>query len=336
VVGLHGTEEANLRILDEKAGKAGAYGRGIIDGADLTERELDDAIKGMIEAIEERDKRVFKLTDPSSVSLTDKEDTAIEDVLANLREVTDRLPVIKWVGISETSVYNLRMTKHAARIVDGYTLEKRTEAATSLIEEKGIMSARADSLGELKMLAEAHRKRMNLTGRKLEDSPVRLSVRLALESGDLEKVKKTGIQTLLEQMDIAGTIKAEDVQIMTKEAADSLTAKAVSDDIKRRYENTKDKNIVIVDRARNARTAEETEGVVLLEYEGLASARVYDIALEMMAHSSAKGLDVIVRKVKELARKGKLWVILKPMKLIDTKELRDEIDRYHKQILVMA
>ena len=331
VVALDGDEGENLKTLEKAAGEAGAYGQGIIDGENLTVKDVANAIKGMIEAIEERDKRAFALTDADAVSLKGKEDGTIEEILADLREVTDRLPVIKWVGISETSVYNLRMTKRAARMADGYVLEDRTRSMVSMEGGKGVMSVRADSLGELKILAEAHKKRMGLDARKLEKSPVRLAVRLALSEEDLARVKSAGIQHFLEEMDITDAVKAEDVQAMTKEEADNMAATDIHADIAGRYTGIKD--IVVVDKARDTRNSKEAEGVVLVEYKGSVTARVYDVALDILANISEEGIDTIAGKMAQLLKRGKFWVLLNPMERFDTRELRNELERYHEVMI---
>jgi hypothetical protein len=288
----------------------------------------------MKNAIEERDMRFFILTNTDLVRIGGKDDSTIEDILSGLERVTSRLPAIQWLGVSETSIYNLRMKKYTAKIIDDYTLEGKTEAYASMTAAKGVMSVRADSLGELKMLAEAHRKRMNLDKKGLKNSPVRLSVRLALENEDIREVNRRGFRDILEEMGITDAVRADDIQVMSKDEADNMTAKAIYAGIKAGSRDAED--VVIVDKARENRTEEEAEGMVLVEYEGLASARLYDIALDVLAHSDDIGLKTIVGKVAELVQKGRLWVILKPVKEVDTEALRNEMDKYHRQILIMA
>jgi hypothetical protein len=193
------------------------------------------------------------------------------------------------------------------------------------------MSVRADSLGELKMLAEAHRKRMNLGARKLEKSPVRLAVRLALSKEDLARVNSAGVQHFLEEMEITDAVKAEDVQTMTKEEADNMAVKDIHADVADRYAGIKD--IVVVDKAKDLRQSEEVEGVVLVEYKGTATARVYDVALDILANISEEGIDTIVGKMDELWKRGKFWVLLNPIERINTEELRKELERYHEVMI---
>ncbi|MGB3082799.1 MAG: HEAT repeat domain-containing protein [Candidatus Omnitrophota bacterium] len=331
VVKLDGTESENLKTLERAAKKVGAYGRGIINGESLTESEIKEALVGMIDAINNEEKRVFYLTNPELVEFKEKNDTTIDEVLANLEKVANRLPVIKWVGISETSAYNLRMARRASRMIDGYSLEEETKSYISEKKEKGIMSVRADSLGEVKLLAEAHRIRMNLARRKPGTEPVKLSIRLAVSEEDYDMIKEATIQGLLEEMSIDDVLKAKDVILVRKEEADKMGAKAIYEELKSRYENVDEKDVVIVDRTRDDRK-EEVEGVIVLEYSGLATSRVYDIALELMAHAGKDaGLE---DKVEELHNMGSLyWYRLDNITPVDTEELRHEIEQYHKVLI---
>ncbi|MGB2662016.1 MAG: hypothetical protein WBD04_06500, partial [Candidatus Omnitrophota bacterium] len=331
VVKLDGTENENLKALEKAAKEAGAYGRGIINGENLTESEIKEALVGMIDAINDEERRVFYLTNPELVKFKEKNDTTIKEVLEGLEKVASHLPVIKWVGISETSAYNLRMTRRASRMIDGYGLKKETKSYISKKKEKGIMSVRADSLGEVKLLAEAHRTRMNLAKRKPGTEPVKLSIRLAVSEEDYDMIKEATIQGLLEEMSIDDVLKAKDVILVRKEEADKMGAKAIYEELKSRYENVDEKDVVIVDRTRDDRK-EEVEGVIVLEYSGLATSRVYDIALELMAHAGKDaGLE---DKVEELHNMGSLyWYRLDNITPVDTEELRHEIEQYHKVLI---
>ena len=66
-----------------------------------------------------------------------------------------------------------------------------------------------------------------------------------------------------------------------------------------------------------------------MEYEGIATSVVYDATLTLLAR------DERARMLFGLEQGGtkRVWPILPPVKGVDTKALREEVDRYHSILI---
>jgi len=179
-------------------------------------------------------------------------------------------------------------------------------------------------LGELKLLAEAHRDRMN-RAKKINANmvPLKLIVRLTVTPEERSRIEKN-IPGLLEQMAINDVLSETDIKLIDKTAADSATAESLCKDLEGSgYEPAQ---IAVVDRVRPERDEKDLpEGVIFMEYEdAIATPYHYDAAIEAM---SKPDQPVLFDRYKK-------WFRIKPVQKVDLDQLRRELDQY--QVVLMA
>jgi phosphoenolpyruvate-protein kinase (PTS system EI component)/phosphotransferase system HPr-like phosphotransfer protein len=256
--------------------------------------------------------------DKTRVELLDeKELSRIEAVLNTM------LPPAASKDMLKRGVYNMRM-EAVAEQVQGMPLEYRLLAIKAAIRGgKKIISIRADSLGELKLLAEAHRSRMKLAGFfDRERIPLRLQVRLTVTPE--ERVALTNkMPDILRQMAIDDILFDSDVVLVDKAIADTATVKSIYDNLALYGPG----NITIVERAKAGRDESEVpEGAIFMEYEdAFVMPYHYDAAIEAMTRPSEPLLSDRYKK----------WFRIKPAEKFDFEQLRRELDQY-KAVLMAA
>jgi hypothetical protein len=312
------TEEKNLLALEKARLEAGAYAQGVIEAKDLAETDVLTAIEGLVSAIEEEDKKLFTLTDPVSTGLDEGNLKKIADVRNILERIAGRIPVIRSLKVSELSVYNLRMVNYAGRITVT-PLTADVHGYLNLEEGGNAISIRAKSAPEAKLLAEAHKKRMDQAGYTNPSSyPVRLQVRLS----EKEAMGKTG-QELAEMMEIDGFCKL---------IVDDKTAEEVYGELKDQYASSR---IVIIDEYSESRKEKGLpEDVIYMEYsDGFVSPEAYDLALEIVARRSDQAK--LERYLEEIGiePRGKFWFVLPKATRINPDKLREELKRYREALI---
>ncbi|MGB3056582.1 MAG: HEAT repeat domain-containing protein [Candidatus Omnitrophota bacterium] len=330
IIALNGSsKEDNMKILARAKRRYGAYGQGIIDMEEsgISESELPLIIGRFVDEIQARDKELLTVSDFSR-SLKAVKKGKIRNINSIFKEVTARLPVIKYLEVSELSVYNMRLTNnvkmHTSRSLSPQTVGYILDAQT-----KSILSIRANSLGEVKLLAEAHRKRMEQAGYSdIKAAPVKLQVRLAVKEEDKLVLQDTAEvkQPLLQKMEIDDVLGVEDLVMVDENAADKQTVK----DIYKGIKGYDAENIAIVESARAGRENETIpEDIVFMEYEGMATSMVYDVTLTLIA-KDVDAARVLAKLNPKRDKQGRVWFSLPPVKGIDTGELRKEIEHYHE------
>ncbi|MFQ5952261.1 MAG: putative PEP-binding protein [Candidatus Omnitrophota bacterium] len=323
------TEEKNMKILEEAKREYGAYAQGIINIKEtgIKKDELPSIVNRLVDEIQAKDKRLLTLSNPKKrLKKADRE--ALKDIRGIFREIGRALPVIKYLEVSEVSAYNMRFTNN----VKVNTIDELSHITTKYIKDEKtgkLASIRANSLGGVKLLAEAHRKRMKEAG--YEDpkkAPVKLQIRLAVsadEAKDIERNKRT----LLERMEIDDVLGENDLVVMDRKLADAQTVS----DIYKNIQGYKAENIAIIEPAKEGRSEKELpkDEIVFMEYKGTATSVVYDITVTLLAKD--KEARLLQSHKFEQGGEKRVWLILPPVQGVDTKELREEIERYHKILI---
>jgi len=332
------TERANINELERRRRENGAYATGVIDvnkiEKGLNLKEVVITLAGEIEK-EDRLRVIREFTKGAGKFNLSKENT-LEEVQKALDYLSERLPVTDMnMRTAELSVYNYKWNA-LSKLTGLHRLSQKT--LTYIRNEENTprgMLIRVDEPGELKMQAAAHNRRNNPRG-------LELKVILALK--DVEEIKKLGSieakQKMLDLMDIdRKTLKAENVIVMTREAADGLSLSTM-----RSYLSAyADENIAIADKKRERSLSPEDKSLlengkaVFVEYEGseydgLATGQIYDFTLSLMAHKSLEDLTLpgVIQD-----SNGLLWFSLPRIQMRDIKALREELEAY-RNILIAA
>jgi hypothetical protein len=132
--------------------------------------------------------------------------------------------------------------------------------------------------------------------------------------------------------DLTGDGKLE-VTVLTRKEANSQTLRGIYDNYAASY--TADQ-VVIADSAQSRAAREKDildEGLILMEYEGMATTEVYDMMLELMAHRNDTEQEkaAFIERMRtaglDIEKEG--WFVFKPVTLIDLEQLREEMEQYH-------
>jgi hypothetical protein len=323
VVRLTGAnEEANLAQLENARRSAGAFASGIVEADIVTKETLGELASQLAAQIEEQDKNIFSVQYPDVSKINPENIGKISNLAEALNTIADRIPGIRSLRTSEVSIYNLRMTERARQ--DSTFSLLPSEVVAAVTKDKRAISMRADSLGELKLLAEAHRNRMNLA-KKLNKGAavVKLQVRLTVKAGEKEKINGSTIQHVLELMEIDDVLKPQDVMLVDELQADLVSLHDIRNSLVSQGYRSQD--IAIVDRVNEERTDNDIPaGTKLVEYEdAYVTSYHYDAALEAIANPEHPALyDTF-----------KTWFRIKKIDKINFNELRDEIEQYQKVLI---
>lgn len=331
LVALKGAnEDENLKQLERARRNAGAYASGMIDAGIVSEERLSIIAADLANEIEAQDRSIFTIQNPETAKLTTETIDKIKDLHNILNQITERIPGIRSLLTSETSVYNLRMANNTkqhsaiARLSD--------KAVLNVTSEKKAVSMRADSLGELKMLAEEHRNKMHLA-KILNDKfvPVKLEIRLTVTADIRKEISDPANQNMisldeLKRMEIDDVLRPEDVTLLNQHEADIVSIRDIYDRLISKGYRPED--MAVVDRVNKERQAYDIpDGVKMIEYEDeYATAYHYDAALEVLSNTDEPTLFVI-----DASRKN--WFRIKKIDKIDFNELRKEIERYEKVLI---
>lgn len=331
LVALKGAnEDENLKQLERARRNAGAYASGMIDAGIVSEERLSIIAADLANEIEAQDRSIFTIQNPETAKLTTETIDKIKDLHNILNQITERIPGIRSLLTSETSVYNLRMTNNTkqhsalARLSD--------KAILNVTRDKKAVSMRADSLGELKMLAEEHRNKMHLA-KILNDKfvPVKLEIRLTVTADIRKEISDPVNQNMisldeLKRMEIDDVLRPEDVTLLNQHEADIVSIRDIYDRLTSKGYSPED--IAVVDRVNEERQAYDIpDGIKMIEYEDeYATAYHYDAALEVLSNTDKPTLFVI-----DASRKN--WFRIKKIDKIDFNELRKEIERYEKVLI---
>jgi len=321
------TERENLEVLEGARRTYHAYASGIMEIEIKDLKELRNIIEELVVAIEHEDTNLFALNNPDIVKLTPdtiKDISNIEDVL---KRIIERIPSIRSMRTSELSVYNMRMTR-IARNTSLQSFTPKTEGYLKEAREPHIVSIAANSLGELKFLAEAHRERMSLA-RRLDPkaAPITLQVRLAVREADSLKINNNTKQSLLKRMEIDDIVDVDKLILINETEKEALTTQ----DIYNRFiDKTKYKaeNVAIVDTVKEERALGTIpQGIVFMEYEGIATSQVYDVILELLAHKTE------APAISGLERYREWFRFLPRIAQADMDRIRKEMEQYKKVLM---
>jgi len=342
-------DAGNLAVASSLAEEHGA-----IMGIPLTKElakamilELRDGNKtpelssAFIEFFEIVNRDLFRLTCPEAYELDStrldmterKELESLEKRLARL------LPVVAPIGLSELSVGNMRMTTLSRRTLNSYLSPGAVSyIGKEYVHDNRIISVRVKSIGEAKMIAEAHRSRMRMAGELSGISKaIKLEIRIVPEDDERALMEGFGAETNFRLKSLMGLETMDDTifEIVVEDedempTADQRMCHLVTD--KKYSEN----NIAIVDiynKGRDRLTVPSE--AVFLEYRGLAVASVYDTALELLAHAG----NLTWLKINGLKRlkKGVNWFrFLPPVESYEADIIRREIEYYRRLVAAAA
>ncbi|MCX5666744.1 MAG: phosphotransferase [Candidatus Omnitrophica bacterium] len=273
----------------------------------------------------------FRLTNPDIAGLNEtlatlKSREELLNILARLSRVLRPAVAERMLGLD---AYNSRMTAIARKIaVPGLTPEAVN--AIRHPQAKYIVNMRADSEGELKLLAEEHRSKMKLSDGK--EPPVRMQVRFVVEDS-ARKAKLDNAEakaSLLKAAGIDDAIKdLDDLIVLTREEAAALSVRDIySRYVPAEYEM---KRVAIIDSVKAARQGEDLlDDIVFMEYEDIATPVVYDAAIELLSRGPGVGTPPPGFDLR-ISERGR-WFILPKVRRVDYNMLRDEIERYSEII----
>jgi hypothetical protein len=318
-----GETQGNLQKLEEARRARGAYASGIIEDASMGEAELRATAEKLVTAIEAQDRKIMAIAHPEIAGLSGETIDRIQNIEEVLSTIVARLPAIRSLRTSELSVYNMRMASLARELA---ALNITAADIRAITREKKAVSMRADSLGEVKLLAEAHRRRMNLA-RRLDRKaiPVELQVRLTVRKDDRAQITEAAKQALLERMEIADVLTHENLVLVNEEDLAQQTAQAIAEGLTEKGYRLD--QIAVVDRLAEERDAAQIpQGILFVEYQDqFVTSHHYDAVLELMARPTQATLSEGFR----------FWFRIKPITKIDYQQLQKEMDKY-REVLMAA
>jgi hypothetical protein len=322
-----GDELANMRRAEEMAKGLGAK-MAVPVRRDAKAKDIIDEIRAGF--LEDLTKDLFGLLNPDlkkldSISAKLKNAEELRGILSKVSGVLSNT-VSKELLTSSIYTMNIRMKNIAGRIV---ALHEPTDAIESRFRThkgKTVISITADSLGEVKMLAEAHRERIRFAIKLNPNcATIRLQIRLTVSEKDKKEINEKTKEHLLEKMGINDVLIADDLILADEDTITSpneIYAEFKADEFE-------DRNIAIVEKFRNDRDKDEVpDEAVFVEYKGLATPRVYDAALELLA-SKYENRAFGLKKLDE----NKNWYLLPEAEEIETEELRNELMRYREALI---
>jgi hypothetical protein len=319
-----GDDVENMKGIERLARQKGAImglplTKSIIPVFQYENARFDKLIRGFLSYAS---KELFSITNPDIANL-DRTRAVLMDK-ARLERVALQLnrmlaPAASYDLLNQ-SAYNLRMTAVARQTMEFSGISKET--ILNAADQKRVISVRADTLAELKMLAEAHRDRMSLARNPDKGSiPVKLEVRLAVSENERRAIEKD-LPSLLERMGVAEILSADDVILVKSEEAESV--KAIYERLAA-TEKIQKENIVVVDRAREGREGSDIpEGAAFIEYtDKFITSYHYDAILDAIARPNDPALS----------DKYKRWLRIRPIEVIDFDQLQREVEQYQKVLM---
>ena len=272
------------------------------------------------EFLTEMSRVFFQLANPDIAKLDETRTHLMnpEELKQIQKRLSKALPPLAAQRLLELDIYNTRMENVAKKLA----IQELSVEAKAYIGNEGrakrAISVRADSLGEAKLLAEAHEKRAKIAKRlNVEAIPLKLQIRLTLTTDEKSRFEKNRDE-LLRLMDIKTDDASYPIDIVVVDAADSDRAiERISAQFRDEY---KLGNAAIVDSVKADRTA-IPRGVLFIEYEDeFVTSYHYDAAIELMANPDEP----------KWSERFKDWFKIKPMERIDINQLRREIEHYEK------
>ena len=263
---------------------------------------------------------LFRLCNPTIASLDDTRAKYLnsEKLKEIERTIARLLPRIVSGNINDMSlgIMNKRMKAISrelgrnSRFTSGFT--------GKLEKEKGgrIISIRANTTGELKLIAEGHREMMR--NKKVKDN-LFLQVRVVVNEEDAEYINESTKDALMKKMGI-NNIDNFDLLIVPEKKADSMTVSQI-------YHTNKEllkydlNQIVIVENKQNGRTLNDiSEKLIFFEYTGYATTELYMKVLENLAIGKKNSKDG--------------WIIFDmEMSPENMQQLVREIEEYRKALI---
>jgi hypothetical protein len=323
-----GNEEANLKFIEQVAKERGATLGLALDGnvvfdARMYKLELEEKIKNLLLAVSGN---IFSLSNPKISSLDATRARLMDRAeLVRLEEaLSPLLPKIASRKLMEKDIYNLRMESLARQIpqMDRDDLGRAMKSIAS--QKEKILSVRVGSLGELKLLAEAHRAKMKAGRYEAKQRiPLKLHVRMAVGLADKASIEAS-LPKILADMDIEDILKPDSIEVLSREEANAKTVSGIVDSL--RGKGFANNSIAVVDRSKSEMQERDMpEGVLFMEYEDdVFTPYHYDAAIEAMSKPETPLLSDRYRN----------WFRIRPVKRTDLEQLRREMDHY--QVIMMS
>jgi len=278
--------------------------------------------------------------DPDTGEITEILDPAKLNgmTIERLREISLRLnnSLPRYVlNAMDVSLYNIRFQTRVARELEKKPLPVEVEGYLKELEKKGekvAVSARVNSLRELKIFAESYRyRRDHFQG----TYPVVPHIRLALSKEDLAQLhdNKTA---LLETMGIADVIRLEDIELVDAGIANTMTIGQIYDQyLSGRYAPD---HVVIIDQDIRCDDADKgrLKDAIIAEYQRVLDARVYDMTVNLRSLPSeilASPEGPKIPGVQANRERGFLLFIVEGLPEYDTETSHEELRRYRRAII---
>ncbi|MGD2278651.1 MAG: HEAT repeat domain-containing protein [Candidatus Omnitrophota bacterium] len=326
-----GDDTRNTKAVEEYAKRKGAR-MAIPVREDITEEELVKEIDaGFLEYVATD---LFKLVNPGLADLDATRAKLMDE--AELRKISERmlkiLPRIAAERLSVKSAYfmNWRMRNTVSRIMamqEGLSGEAKTNLKNQIWRK--VVIAKVKTLGEAKMIAEAHGRRMRGLGFRLKENyPVKLKVILDADSDGAARVRDNK-QEIIEEMDTDGVLEIDD--IVLGKTTSEVCREVIGD-------KHRPADVVVIDELKKSRKDKGVpEEVTLIEYaDGVMSPEAYDVSLEILVRADLPGvLESYLEEANIVPGGGKLWFILPKVDKYKIEQLKHEAEEYHK-VLIMA
>ncbi|MFC1644337.1 hypothetical protein ACFL5C_03390, partial [Candidatus Omnitrophota bacterium] len=322
-------KEDNLKEIVEECRKNNVLWSAQIDAREIGEYNLWAALNPIIRKFEEEETARY-VGDNGGVikTLTSRDIKNIENIDKTLRMVAEiQLPTIM-PEIHNLSLFNISITKRAKRDM-GLSGLADDDLAGSYIEEderNKYVEITVGSLGEAKMQAEALRER-NPRNLKLK-----IRVELAEDQATDEELARLreNSQNILKDMEIDDIPGLAEL-VISRPRSDSDR----SSDIEGALAIHANHSVAIVDMIRDNRAPRQIpEGVVFMEYNGLATADIFDTTLRLMAYDG--DLSELEIEGLEIDKKKGWFVFLREIEPLEMEAIKDEFERYRREILTRA
>jgi len=321
-----GDDVENTRKVEHLAQEKGALMALPLKTDILARTDLEELLR---QHLVESGRQLFRLVNPKIADLNETRAEVMDrnklaGIMAMLAVIIPHVASIR--TMDSLDAYNKRMTGLSGRTTKPKVKSSAIDCLKEKKDEKRIVSIRSSSLGEAKLLAEAHRERVRQADVK---DALKLQLRIVLDKDDKKLVDSITTGELLKKMELDDMMEQDILEVIIEDMENAKDMRQVTQELVEKGYIAE--NIAIVDNYKKDRS-DIPENVVVVEYKGIATSYVYDAAVVLMTRRNVEeeSLSGVKRPNKSL-----LWFILPEMAGIDVEELRQEIESY-REVLMAA
>ncbi|MFH1877305.1 MAG: hypothetical protein ABH883_00655, partial [Candidatus Omnitrophota bacterium] len=332
----------NVKTLEQYGRQYSAYATALLDAAGMTEPAVAGLVDEIIKDIEEKD-RLKYVSDPGLVKL---DADSVSEIQRTFAGIAARFPSMAARRVKELSVYESKFDRIAA----SRRIASRDKDLDSKLVELGrnggtkVASFYADSIVELRWLADQHRKALERFRKTGKEYPVKLHIRL-----NDKRVTADNIADVLRDAEIDDVVKVENITLEAGKSIDEIYGYIESKEAI--YGKVAPQDIVICDPRqdvviRSDGTISDTAKELLAKKmlfvmmdTGVAS-QGYIGVIEILANGNSiptvmpEGIAFDTMSV-SVGEARYTFIVIKPIEPIDINQLRKEIERY-EEILIRA